>query len=57
LFFNTPERVKLELFAESESRFFLKVRQYSLVFTRADGQPPELAIVEGEQTLHSKRLD
>jgi CubicO group peptidase (beta-lactamase class C family) len=57
LFFNTPERLRLELFAESESRFFLKIRTYSLVFTRTDGQLPELAIVEGEQTITSKRLD
>jgi CubicO group peptidase (beta-lactamase class C family) len=57
LFFNTPERLKLELFAESESKFFLKIRPYSLVFTRVEGKAPELAIVEGEQTVHSKRLE
>lgn len=36
-----------ELFAESESRFFLKIRPYDFVFTKAEGQTPFLEIVEG----------
>jgi hypothetical protein len=56
LFFNRPEGTKIELFAESASRFFLKVRTYQLVFTRAEGETARLEIVEGEQTFHSKRI-
>ena len=56
LYFRPPEGTKLELFAESETRFFLKVRTYTLVFSRAPGQLPQLQIVEGDQTVRSKRL-
>jgi hypothetical protein len=48
LFFNsTGGSKRMELFAESESTFFLKVRPYVFVFTTAEGQAPQLKIVEG----------
>ena len=47
---------KRELFAESESTFFLKVRPYVFVFTTAEGQAPQLKIVEGSDTFLSKRI-
>jgi CubicO group peptidase (beta-lactamase class C family) len=57
LFFNRPEGPPgLELFAESESKFFLKIRTYQLVFTQVEGQRPELEIVNGDDTYHSKRI-
>jgi CubicO group peptidase (beta-lactamase class C family) len=56
LFFNGPAGPKMELFAESESKFFLKIRPYLLVFTKAEGQLPQLKIVEGDETFHSKRI-
>lgn len=56
LFFHVPKGPRMELFAESESKFFLKIRPYRLVFTRAEGQLPQLEIVEGDETFHSKRL-
>ena len=46
----------MELFAESESKFFLKIRPYRLIFTKAEGQPPQLEIVEGDETYYSKRI-
>ena len=46
----------MELFAESESRFFLKIRPYMFVFTSAEGRAPELEIVEGGETYRSKRI-
>jgi CubicO group peptidase (beta-lactamase class C family) len=46
----------MELFAESESKFFLKIRPYRLIFTRAEGRPPQLEIVEGDETYYSKRI-
>jgi CubicO group peptidase (beta-lactamase class C family) len=47
---------RLELFAESESTFFSKIRTYRFVFTRSEGHRPQLQIVEGDQTFHSKRI-
>lgn len=46
---------RVELFAESEARFFLKIRPYLFVFTRAEGQAPQLTIVQGEHSFPSKR--
>ena len=56
LFVTFPEGPKMELFAESESRFFLKIRPYQFVFTKREGQTAQLEIVEGEETFHSKRI-
>ena len=56
LFITYPTGSKIELFAESESRFFLKIRPYQLVFTKGEGQTAQLKIVEGEETFHSKRI-
>ena len=47
---------KAELFAESESTFFLKIRPYVFVFTTAEGQAPQLKIVEGADSYLSKRI-
>ncbi len=56
LFFSGTTGPKRELFAESESKFFLKIRPYLLVFTKAEGQLPQLKIAEGDETFHSKRI-
>lgn len=45
-----------QLFAESESTFFLKDRSYVFVFTSAEGQAPQLKIVEGANSYLSKRI-
>jgi CubicO group peptidase (beta-lactamase class C family) len=45
-----------QLFAESESTFFLKDRPYVFVFTSAESQAPQLKIVEGANTYLSKRI-
>jgi hypothetical protein len=44
------------VFPESESTFFLKTRPYKFVFTKADGQAAQLAIVEGGETYRSKKI-
>ena len=54
LFVAYPEGFKIELFAESESRFFLKIRPYQFVFTKGEGQTAQLEIVEGGEIFHSK---
>jgi CubicO group peptidase (beta-lactamase class C family) len=56
LLFNGPGGPQMELFAESETTFFLKIRPYRLIFTRPEGQPPQLTIVQDEYTFHSKRI-
>jgi hypothetical protein len=56
LFINSANRPRTELFAESESKFFLKIRPYVLIFSRTEGQRPQLNIVEGNDIFHSKRL-
>jgi len=56
LFVNEPKGLKREIFAESESKFFLKTRSYVFVFSRADAQPPRLTIVEGDSTFPSRRI-
>ena len=54
LFVTLPS--KTELFAETESKFFLKTRSYKFVFTRADGQAVQMEIVEGGETYRSRRI-
>jgi len=45
------------VFAESETKFFLKDRTWMLVFTKREGQPAELSIVEGNNAYPSKRIE
>jgi CubicO group peptidase (beta-lactamase class C family) len=54
LFVTLPS--KTELFAESESTFFLKTRPYKFVFTKAEGQVAQLDIVQDGATFRSKRI-
>jgi CubicO group peptidase (beta-lactamase class C family) len=56
LFFSRPDGLRLELFAETPTQFFLKVRPYRLIFTNVAGQRPQLDVVEGDTTVHSKRV-
>jgi len=57
LYFAGPNGNKLEMFAESPTTFFSKIRPYKLIFTKAEGQPAQLSIVQGDNTYYSKRLD
>lgn len=56
LLFTGPNGPTMELFGESDAKFFLKIRPYLLIFTKAEGQRPQLEIVEGNETFHSKRI-
>ena len=56
LFIESTQGSRRELFAESESTFFLKIRPYIFVFSRSAGQLPQLKIVEGDRTFLSKRI-
>jgi len=55
LFVQETGRPRREVFAESETKFFLKDRTWMLVFTKREGQAAELSIVEGKSTYASKR--
>ena len=57
LFFAGPNGKTLDLFAETESRFFLKIRPYVLIFTTSEGQKPQLEITQDGLTFRSKRLE
>ena len=56
LFFSTATGSKAELLADSESTFFLKTRPYQFIFTKTEGQPAQLKIVQGNLIFLSKRL-
>ena len=56
LFIDLPENYKSELFAESESKFFLKVRPLQLTFVKAEGQITHMEVVGYGQTLRAKRI-
>ena len=47
---------RMEMLAESETRFFSKIRRWMLVFTKTEGRPAELSIVEGAESYRSKRI-
>jgi CubicO group peptidase (beta-lactamase class C family) len=55
--FVQEKRRPFQVFAESETKFFLKDRTWSLVFTKREGQAAELSIVEGKDTFRSKRIN
>lgn len=56
LFFSEPGGSRTELLADSESTFFLKTRPYQFIFTKSEGQPAQLKIVQGQATFLSKRI-
>src|SRR5262245_11416337 len=57
LFFAGPNGRTMELYAESETAFFLKIRPYVLYFRKAEGQRPQLDIVQDGITYHAKRVE
>jgi D-alanyl-D-alanine-carboxypeptidase/D-alanyl-D-alanine-endopeptidase len=56
LFVQETGRPRFQVFAESETKFFLKDRTWMLVFSKREGQAAELSIVEGKYTFPSKRI-
>jgi len=57
LFVEEAGRSTFQVFAESETKFFVKARTWMLVFTKREGQAAELSIVEGKSTFPSKRIE
>ncbi|HET8669300.1 MAG TPA: serine hydrolase [Candidatus Saccharimonadales bacterium] len=57
LFVDTPSNQKTELFAESESKFFLKIRPIQMTFIRAEGQVTHMESVQNGETLRAKKIN
>jgi CubicO group peptidase (beta-lactamase class C family) len=56
LFVQETGGLRFEVFAESETKFFVKARTWMLVFTKREGQAAELSLVQGNDTFRSKRI-
>jgi hypothetical protein len=56
LFVEETDGSRFQVFAESETKFFVKARTWMLAFTKREGQAAELSIVEGKYTFPSKRI-
>jgi hypothetical protein len=56
LFINWPRNFKSELFAESESRFFFKVRPFQLIFSKDGTQVTYMEFVSVGETIRLKRI-
>ena len=57
LFAQEAGKPKFQVFAESETKFFVKTRPWMLVFTKREGQAAELTIVQDTYTFPSKRIE
>ena len=57
LFVEETGGTRFQVFAESETKYFVKGRTWMLVFTKREGQAAELSIVEGKYTFPSKRIE
>src|SRR5258705_11262154 len=55
LFVNRPANKKSELFADSESKFFLKTRQLQVTFVKDGGQVTHMDVVIDVETLRANR--
>ena len=51
-----PRKHKAELFAESESKFFLKESPVQVTFIKDKGQVTDMEVVADGQTVRAKRL-
>ena len=56
LFVQGTKGRRVEVFPQTPTRFFLKLRAWQLVFSRPEGQPAQLEIVEGADTYKSTRI-
>jgi CubicO group peptidase (beta-lactamase class C family) len=57
LFVNIPRNDRSELFAESESKFFMKIRPYLMTFVKDESQVWQLEIDANGETLHAQRIE
>jgi len=53
----TGPGTKTDMFADSATTFFSKIMSWRLIFTKTEGQPAQMSIVQGDQTYSSKRVE
>jgi CubicO group peptidase (beta-lactamase class C family) len=56
LFINIPENYTSELFAESESKFFMKIRPYQMIFVQDGSQVTHIEIVDDGETVRANKI-
>ena len=56
LFVDIPLNQKTEMFAESESKFFLKIRPIQMTFIRTEGQVTHMDFLQNGETLRAKKI-
>lgn len=56
LFVDIPRNAETELFAESESKFFLKARPFQMTFVKDKGQVRQIDLVAGGEQVRAKRI-
>ena len=57
LYLDVPEGDRSELFAETPSQFFLKIRPWTLTFVKEGSQDMRLDILDSGQIVSGKRVD
>lgn len=56
LFVDIPMNQKTEMFAESESKFFLKIRPIQMTFIRTEGKVTHMDFLQNGETLRAKKI-
>jgi hypothetical protein len=56
LFVDIPLNQKTEMFAESESKFFLKIRRIEMTFIRTEGKVTHMDFLQNGETLRAKKI-
>ena len=57
LFVDIPLNQKTEMFAESESKFFLKIRPVQMVFISTEGKVTHMDFLQNGETLRAKKIN
>ena len=57
LYIDVPEGERSELFAETPSQFFLKIRPWTLTFVKEGSQVTRLDLQDGGQVMSGRRTD
>lgn len=57
LFVNIPANYTSEMFAASEAKFFLKIRQLQMTFIKDRGQVTHIEFAENGETVRAKRIN
>jgi hypothetical protein len=56
LFVDIPIDEKTELFAESETKFFLKITAIEMIFIRTEGQVTHMDFLQNGKTYRAKKI-